>query len=98
MTAKDKIKYTIQLIDNARQIAPKGHICWIEHETIDKTIVTPLELHSILLKLQIEEGIIDMVDSPFSNGVRLWSFDNIQPKTFALKVLPAFEKYEMIKT
>lgn len=98
MSPQDKIKYVVQLIDYARHIAPEGHVCWIEQDSLDRSVVTPLETHSILSKLQLDDGIIELIDSPFSNSVRPWTFENIKTEAFAIKVLPAFMNNEMVKT
>lgn len=95
MTAKDKISYTIGLINTARQIAPKGSVCWIDHTAMNKNILSPIELHSILKKLEQDEGIIEVTDSPFSNQIKFWNPENINSKAFELIVNPKFDEYLM---
>lgn len=93
MTAKDKISYTIRLINTARQIAPKGSVCWIDHQEINRNILSPIELHSILKKFEQDEGIIELIDSPFSTQMKLWNPEKIDSKTFELVVKPKFNEY-----
>lgn len=81
----------MNLINAAREITPKDVHTFVDHRTIDKKILSELELHSILKKIEKDENIIKIIDGPFEDGVGLWNEDT--PRVFKLMVLDGFVEY-----